>query len=381
MIIESVPELADEELVRDLRASTTAQLRVFLAGLVENDIPVPPPAEARALARTIARRGLDLRVLMQVYRAGQHAAIRYLSQTVAEQELDQDFERALTSRMYTQATMWMGISLEELTDTYTEEREIGLRDVFTRRSETVRAILGGDPIEPDAASVQVSYRLSGRHLGFVLWTDGPGEEDVIGVLDRFAHRIAAALGSAKALTVPSGARGMWAWLQAGSVADLGKLDALRADAAKDALRVAFGARGDGIDGFRRSHREALAARQVAQNSGTAEWLTDYLDVELVHLVSADAEGMRALVGRELSGLHGNDANAARLRETLRTYLRCQRSPEAAARELGVHKNTVRYRIQRIEELLGHDIDSRRLHLELALECADAFPAQAFPRNR
>ena len=44
----------------------------------------------------------------------------------------------------------------------------------------------------------------------------------------------------------------------------------------------------------------------------------------------------------------------------------------AARELGVHKNTVRYRIQRIEELLGHDIDSRRLQIEVALECVRVF---------
>jgi DNA-binding PucR family transcriptional regulator len=38
----------------------------------------------------------------------------------------------------------------------------------------------------------------------------------------------------------------------------------------------------------------------------------------------------------------------------------------------VHKNTVRYRIQRVEEVLGRDLATNRLPLELALECFDTF---------
>ncbi|ERB54282.1 hypothetical protein N806_24465 [Rhodococcus sp. P27] len=61
-----------------------------------------------------------------------------------------------------------------------------------------------------------------------------------------------------------------------------------------------------------------------------------------------------------------------MRRTLRTYLNVNRSPDAAARALGVHKNTVRYRIQRAEEMLGHPIGANRLKLELALEYADTY---------
>ncbi|WP_169589808.1 helix-turn-helix domain-containing protein [Antrihabitans stalactiti] len=82
--------------------------------------------------------------------------------------------------------------------------------------------------------------------------------------------------------------------------------------------------------------------------------------------------MRALVARELAGIDGLDANSQRLRETLHAYIRNLNSPDAAARSLGVHKNTVRYRIQRIEELLGHDIASRRVQLEVALECVAVY---------
>lgn len=62
------------------------------------------------------------------------------------------------------------------------------------------------------------------------------------------------------------------------------------------------------------------------------------------------------------------------------YLRCQRSPEGAARLLGVHENTVRYRIQRIEDLLGHQVQQRALHLEVALECVATYGGDALPRG-
>jgi DNA-binding PucR family transcriptional regulator len=80
----------------------------------------------------------------------------------------------------------------------------------------------------------------------------------------------------------------------------------------------------------------------------------------------------------LRALAGRDTNAARLRETLHAYLKSHRSPEAAAKLLGVHKNTVRYRIQRIEELLGHPIEERSLPLALALTCVATYGVNALP---
>lgn len=377
-IVTLVPQLADHELQRDLHASTRAQVEAVLGALGDLGAQVVVPVEAQALARTIARRGLELRVLMHIYRAGHQAAIEYLTDLVGEQDLPSGFERSVLIRMFEQSSRWLGVSLELLTDVYTEEREGALRGEFTRRAETVRAILSGDEIEADGASGQLGYRLSGRHIAFVLWTDETVDGDAIRTLDRLANRIATALGSPQVLTVSSGARGLWAWAQCESAPDLGVLRDQAAYAVESQTRVAFGARGIGVEGFRRSHREALAARQIAQRTPYAGWITDYLDIELVHLVSADAEGMRALISRELAGIDGVDANSVRLRDTLQAYLRYQGSPEAAARVLGVHKNTVRYRIQRIEELLGHDIDSRRMHLEIALACVDGYGRSVLP---
>ena len=369
-IVGLVPDLADRELQRDLHASTAAQIRSFLVSMANDaELPQPPP-EARALARSLARRGLEMRVLMNIYHAGQRAANQYLSEVVAEQNVDRELERALLFRTFERSTDWLGMSLEMLTVTFAEERESSLRDEFTRRAETVRSMLSGDDIDSDVAARRLGYPLSGNHLAFVLWSDDGIDGDVIATLGRLANKIASAFGTARALTVPSGATGLWAWLPT----DRAPGPVLRDGwtGAVPSVRAAFGAAGRGVAGFRRSHREAVAARHLAEQSGSTDWLTEYLDVEIVALASADDEGMRALVARELAWIDGLDANSQRLRETLHAYIRNLNSPDAAARSLGVHKNTVRYRIQRIEELLGHDIASRRVQLEVALECVAVY---------
>ncbi|WP_189595255.1 helix-turn-helix domain-containing protein, partial [Nocardia cerradoensis] len=69
----------------------------------------------------------------------------------------------------------------------------------------------------------------------------------------------------------------------------------------------------------------------------------YRDVEIAYLAGVDQHAMWGLIRRELGALAGTDAATVRLRDTLHVYLSRQRSPEATAKALGVHKNTVRYR--------------------------------------
>jgi DNA-binding PucR family transcriptional regulator len=62
--------------------------------------------------------------------------------------------------------------------------------------------------------------------------------------------------------------------------------------------------------------------------------------------------------------------AARLRATLRVYLEENLSPARAARRLGIHQNTVVYRVKRAEEILGHSIEQGRLELEVSLRLSE-----------
>jgi DNA-binding PucR family transcriptional regulator len=73
--------------------------------------------------------------------------------------------------------------------------------------------------------------------------------------------------------------------------------------------------------------------------------------------------------------------AARMRETALAYLRRQGNSVAMARELHVHPQTARYRVARLRELLGAQLDDpdARFELEVALRAralSDAASAAA-----
>ena len=87
------------------------------------------------------------------------------------------------------------------------------------------------------------------------------------------------------------------------------------------------------------------------------------------MATADLEQARTFVQRELRGLAGDDDLTARLAATLRTYLDEHSSRSRTAKRLGIHENTVSYRIKQAEEILGRSVDQRTLELRVALALA------------
>ncbi|WP_280370659.1 PucR family transcriptional regulator [Nocardia wallacei] len=390
-IVRRVPELADRDMRRDLQASTRAHALAVLGGLTQDKMDYPVPPEAHAFARTLARRGHDLRLLLRTYHVGQEAVLEYMTEVLEARQLPANTERATLLRLFDRSTRWISTSIEALTDTFMEERERGLRAALNQRTEIVRALLAGEELDADQATARLGYRLAQRHLACVLWTEknatgvltvadgvplAPGESETLGLLERMAARSAATVGNGAVLTVPSGAAALWAWIGVdGDPDDLAAaFDTAAAPGTLEAaVRIAVGTPADHIAGFRQSHREAVAARHVAERAAhPIPRLLRYPDVEVAYLAGADEPAMRALIARELGPLIGQDPGSARLRQTLHAYLRSHRSPDTTAKTLGVHKNTVRYRIQRIEQLLGHPIETRSLQLEIALNCTAVF---------
>jgi DNA-binding PucR family transcriptional regulator len=82
---------------------------------------------------------------------------------------------------------------------------------------------------------------------------------------------------------------------------------------------------------------------------------------------ADPSLATALAERGLAPLRG-EAGAERLTETLRAWLDRPGQVQAVAAVLGVHPQTVRYRLRRLRELYGEALDDpeERLALSLAL---------------
>ena len=63
-----------------------------------------------------------------------------------------------------------------------------------------------------------------------------------------------------------------------------------------------------------------------------------------------------------------------VRATLCVYLEEYASPARTSRRLGIHHNTVVYRVREAEKLLGRPVKERRMELEIALHLADHLEA-------
>jgi hypothetical protein len=110
----------------------------------------------------------------------------------------------------------------------------------------------------------------------------------------------------------------------------------------------------------RSRRAAeQALRVLAQRGGTAR-VVHIGDVRahavLLNLLDLASEQAALREGRLEDLLAADRDNAEQHRETLRAYLDCSGNVARAAQRLGVHPNTLRYRVRRLVELSGLDLD-------------------------
>ena len=122
--------------------------------------------------------------------------------------------------------------------------------------------------------------------------------------------------------------------------------------------------GLGINGFRDSHEQALAAHRVAAH--LTQPVTRYDEVALEAVLLGDVRAARRFVERELGSLASRDPRTSVLRDTLGSYLQSGFNAAAAAARLNVSDRTVAYRIHGIEDLLGHSVLARSSELAAAV---------------
>ena len=365
----TIPELAataDGELVADLMASAEANLRqvlwVLKRGAGVDEVRLPP--EAAAFMRANVRRGIPLPAELRAYRLG-HAWL-WDRWTRALQERIADPEELIAAQELSSACIFAYIDRvsDQLVEEYGTEREQMMRGAAQLRAETVRAILAREPLDEEMLPGRLGYEVRRWHVAMRVST---GTSEVRG-LERAAREAAAALAPGKPLIVPSGAATIDVW--AGSY-DPVDTRALARYEPPEGVRIAFGRPGPELDGFRRSHREAVQAARVAALAGSGgAAVVDYAQVELVSLLACDLPRAREFVASRLGELATTGEPAQRLRETLRVFLAMGGRSGRAAKELYVHQNTVAYRIKRAEELLGRPITENPVELVCALALAD-----------
>jgi DNA-binding PucR family transcriptional regulator len=121
---------------------------------------------------------------------------------------------------------------------------------------------------------------------------------------------------------------------------------------------------DGLRTATRAHQTMVYPRS-AWGRGNAPVVMRYADAGLEILLMQNDELARTFVAAELGPLAQSTTEAARLRETLDASFRYG-SHVAAAQHLNLHEHTVRNRLHKAEELLGHSLQERRTEVQVAV---------------
>jgi DNA-binding PucR family transcriptional regulator len=352
----------DPVLAEATRRSNRANLLHWAAANISHPCePVPANLGAApiAIARDLVRRGLD-ESAVDAYRIGQNVAWRFWMQiafglTSDPQELRELLDvSALSINSFIDATIagiyrQMEVEREELTGgTHAERREV------------VELILDGAPITRQRAESKLGYRLDQRHTAAVVWGGEPDTD--LSHLDRAVEALIPTGGGRRPLAVLASAATRWVWLPGRDSPDL-----TRAAAALEQLpgvRIAVGPVAAGIEGFRRSHLDAITTQRMVVRMGSAQRVASYEDIELVALITADPERADRFINHTLGDF---ESAGPELHQSVLTFVAEQCNASRAAARLYTHRNTLLRRLARAEELLPRPLATTSVHVAVALE--------------
>ncbi|WP_205696494.1 CdaR family transcriptional regulator [Conexibacter sp. SYSU D00693] len=373
-IHDGIDELGGElhaETVHSCRANIGLVCMLMLEGADPRG--ATPPHEAIHYAREFVRRGLPIEALMRAYRIGHQVFWQRFLDALGTRFASHDELAEAVAFCSDWTFAYVDTVSAVISAAYVEERERWARSAAAMRADEVRAVLDGRQNDEAEASRRLRYELGRRHVGLVVWGEAPDDPDAtMVVFERVAQEVARVAGGTDTLFVPLGSNVLGAWIGLREDPDLTAVAQLRPVAAGGAkVRVAVGEPSAGLEGFRRTHQEAQRARDVAtllrrQPGGCVR----FSDVALNALLSADLDEARRFVARELGDLAAETDASRRLAATLKVFLEEGASFVRAARRLGVHENTIAYRVKRAGELLGHGLEERQLEVRVALQLAD-----------
>jgi sugar diacid utilization regulator len=199
---------------------------------------------------------------------------------------------------------------------------------------------------------ELPYEFDTFHLGLV--AKGPGAEEAIREIARPLDR--------RLLLVPRGEETVWAWLGGRRTLDLEDLKRTLSEGLPTEVSLAIGEPGEGLGGWRFTHRQAKAALPVALHG--SEPCVRYVDVALLAAVARDELLATTLRQIYLEPLERDGGEV--LCRTLRAYLAAERNASSAASALGVRRHTVTSRLRTIEQRLGCSLTTHATEIDTAL---------------
>ena len=366
-----VPELVgpDPRLRELLSLVVSANLENFAAVIafqVPAETTFEPPA-AIEHARALAQRGVPANSILLGYQVIQRMLTGPVIDAVQTFVADRDeLVRTLEAVLALLVTQTNSASRAALR-THASERDTWQRGRGAGLSRRLDAVLDRTVTDAHHAERALNYVMSGNHVALIAWLDDPDRPlDMV----EAERSVAQMHGVSDALLVPRDERTLYCWVHTPDGADMDQWMSVAQDVHE--ARIAFGEIAEGIEGFRLSHMQARSAGAVinASRRPEASKVVRYRDVAALSFLVDRPTESRGWVRDVLGELAEVGEDRERLRETLLVFLEEGENAVTTGERLFIHRNTVKYRVDRAISLLPEPIGSRRFDVGLALRYCD-----------
>lgn len=342
------PTDVDPEYLHGLNAAVFAGLDYALAALERGDgRPPPVPVALLGQARLAARNEVSLDIVLRRYFSG-----FMLFADIAAQEEEargvlrgselHDLLRGLNGQL--------DRVVDAIADEYKREAAKPAASVHQRRTERVRRLLAGEPLDLD----ECGYELGGWHLGLTM--EGKTRDWLQALAKDLDTRLLWAAPE-KGVT--------WAWLGSWRPVKSEEVEQAVQLSLRPEERLAVGEPARGINGWRLTHNQARAALPLA--GGFNSSVVRYADVGLISCVLSDQTLTNSLRQMYVEPLAQERDEGKALRETLQAYFATGRNISSTAARLGLNRQTVRNRLRAFEEKIGVCLDECAVEAEIALK--------------
>jgi hypothetical protein len=355
-LAESVDDLDPTYLVGVKGAVTAAVNYSLLAIQKGGDWSASIPLEIAEQARRSARDGVGLDAVLRRYAAGNKSLEEFI---VTEAE-------GIPSQVLCEILKDQGLQvdrfMESVSAEYANEVKQASRSSIQRQTDQVlRLLKNSSSVRPE----EFDYDFNGWHVCLIL--RGPNAEH--------GARLAAKQGSHRSLAAMRDAENVWIWLGGPEPPTAVDVDRLVCDHLAQNISIALGESRSGLDGWRRSHREAQIALQVALYQ--PQRITRCRDVILVSAVIRDQSLAMSLIETYLAPLDRERGSGLSLLPTLRAYFKADQNLASAALALGISRNTAERHLRRVEETLGQPLATCNAQLQVALKAEELIASPAW----
>ncbi|UCZ59442.1 PucR family transcriptional regulator [Mycolicibacterium phocaicum] len=375
ILLTEIAELSEDAQLMDLQAHTVAANVETVFASIRHRIPIEdvvPPTESLEHARRMAQRGVPANAMVRAYRLGHQEVLNFVLDEIAASDMDPRWGLDVFKYFQTVSFGYIDWISQQVLNTYQQEYDRWVENRNSMRAQGVGAILGADGGDVDVLTEEIRYPLRRIHVALALWYPDGNDGDELVRMERFANHLARSLGTHEPpLFLSVDHLTAWVWLPLSTHGAANVTERIRefATVQQDSPWIAMGNPLPGIDGFRRSHEQAVDVRAVAVVSGFVDrrvMAASDPGLPVATLLGDDVGSVGAWVAEILGPLASDTENDERLRETLRVFLRTGSSFKAAADEMHLHSNSIKYRVNRAISRRGAPIADDRIEVEVAL---------------